>query len=131
MCCYLPITTRLCSLMLSLSLSLSLPLSLSLFLSLSLSPNTGDNLFFLEPIPPTVSIFVDRLELCAVPDIPHASITIIEANNTLTGNNYFYCRVETERGIFRSRSVIALPGGSQRCGKTPLLCHQMAIICVS
>ena len=98
---------------------------------LSLSPpppHAEDDLFFLNPIPPTASIFTNRSELCAVPDIPTANVTIVNESNPRTGNDYFYCRVETERGIFRSRSVISLPGGSFGCGRMPLLCWQMALI---
>ena len=41
-----------------------------------------------------------------VPDIPYAKVSIVNQTNPASGRDYFYCRVETERGVFRSSSVI-------------------------
>ena len=83
-------------------------MSLSLFKTVI--PPTDNSLFLLTPIPPTVSAFANRLELCQVPDIPATDVFIVSETNSVTGTNYFYCRVETRRGVFRSRSIIILPG---------------------
>jgi hypothetical protein len=41
-----------------------------------------------------------------VPDIPYARVSIVNQTNPANGRDYFYCQVETERGVFRGSSVI-------------------------
>ena len=40
-----------------------------------------------------------------VPDIPLATVSVVNKTNPLSGREYFFCQVETERGMFRSGSL--------------------------
>ncbi|XP_064387090.1 receptor-type tyrosine-protein phosphatase S-like isoform X2 [Halichondria panicea] len=58
------------------------------------------HLFFTSPIPEQAPATTDVITLCPVPDIPTATVTAV--NDT----GFSYCQVVTERGTFRSRSII-------------------------
>ena len=40
-----------------------------------------------------------------VPDIPYSEVSIVNETSRMN-REYFYCRVKTEKGIFRSKSVL-------------------------
>lgn len=72
-----------------------------------------ESLFFINLNLENVIDFSSLYDSCRsqVPDIPYAMVSIVNETNAVSGRDYFYCRVETERGIFRSSSVI-FQGGS-------------------
>ena len=70
--------------------------------------STEENLFFMNLNLKNITDFSSLYNSCRseVPDIPYAKVSIVNQTNPMSGRDYFYCRVETERGIFRSSSVI-------------------------
>ena len=70
--------------------------------------STEENLFFMNLNLENITDFSSLYNSCRseVPDIPYAKVSIVNQTNPMSGRDYFYCRVETERGIFRSSSVI-------------------------
>lgn len=70
-------------------------------------PHAEESLFFAYLNFENVTNFSSLYDTCRsqVPDIPSARVSIVNDTNSLTGQDYFHCRVETARGIFRSSSV--------------------------
>lgn len=69
-----------------------------------------ESLFFINLNLENINDFSSLYNSCRsqVPDIPYAKVSVVNQTNTspVSGRDYFYCRVETERGVFRSSSVI-------------------------
>ena len=67
-----------------------------------------ESLFFVNLHLENITDFSSLYDSCRgqVPDIPYAKVSIVNETNPASGRDYFYCRVETERGIFRSSSVL-------------------------
>lgn len=67
-----------------------------------------ESLFFINLNLENINDFSSLYNSCRsqIPDIPYATVSIVNQTNTQSGRDYFYCRVETERGVFRSSSVI-------------------------
>ena len=72
------------------------------------SLSTEENLFFMNLNLENIADISSLYNLCRseVPDIPYARVSVVNETNPTSGRDYFYCQVETERGIFRSSSVI-------------------------
>ena len=70
-------------------------------------PHAESSLFFINLNFENVTKFSTLYDTCRsqVPDIPSARVSIVNETNSQTGRDYFHCRVETARGIFRSSSV--------------------------
>ena len=69
--------------------------------------NTEDSLFFTQTVPQAVYDSTNLTEVCPVPDIPAATVSVV------SDEGFSFCQVETERGTFRSRSITTLPGKFQ------------------
>ena len=67
-----------------------------------------ESLFFMNLNLQNITDFSSLYTSChsQVPDIPYAKVSVVNQTNSMSGRDYFYCRVETERGIFRSSSVL-------------------------
>lgn len=77
------------------------------------SLHTEDTLFFNQPLPATISPQQDLASLCSssLPTLPVPTVSV-QAVDVAGGTSYMYCVVNTERGTFRSRSVVVGSGGA-------------------
>ena len=68
--------------------------------------STDPTLFFNGDLPSIIPATEDLLPLCTIllPTLPPYSVAVHRGSSD--GTNYSYCLVETDRGIFRSRSVL-------------------------
>ena len=68
---------------------------------------TEETLFFINLNVDNVANVSSLLDMCQeqVPDIPSASVFVMNETNPSNGRDFFYCQVETSRGNFRSSSV--------------------------
>ena len=70
-------------------------------------PQAEENLFFQDINLQSINNLSGLVDECRsqVPDIPMATVSVVNRTNPLNGRDYSYCEVETERGMFRSGSV--------------------------
>ena len=80
-----------------------MPPSFPPFFPLFLLP--ASDLFFTSPLPPTINVGTNVTAVCPIPNIPQSTVT---AENPLETDDITYCNVMSERGVFRSRSVIVI-----------------------
>lgn len=69
--------------------------------------HTEETLFFINLDLDSITNVSDLYSSCLsqVPDIPTATVSIVNETNSANGVEYHYCSVETERGTFQSSRI--------------------------
>ena len=90
---------------------------------------TATEQFLDNYLPSEIDPAQDLLTLCnsTLPDLPDSSLAV-ESSSSHFGTNYSYCTVETDRGWFRSQSVVS--GPRQRFSESVHVCVLYVCVCV-